>query len=110
MDGCTMPAVPPMPSTLWGTLGSTPPMGMRQYSSSSIFLQMRKSDVDHAARLSCFILLQCSHRRNLVAGAQHWSWPMLWKTPSRPWGPQEKICAVGSQECSAASGRKRTLS
>jgi hypothetical protein len=34
--GCTMPAVPPMPSTRWGMRGSTPPMGMRQYSSSSM--------------------------------------------------------------------------
>lgn len=36
VEGCTMPAVPPMPSTRCGCLGSTPPMGMRQYSSSSI--------------------------------------------------------------------------
>mmetsp|Transcript_1438 Transcript_1438/g.5723 ORF Transcript_1438/g.5723 Transcript_1438/m.5723 type:complete len:373 (+) Transcript_1438:302-1420(+) len=33
--GCTMPPVPPKPSTRCGILGSTPPMGMRQYSSSS---------------------------------------------------------------------------
>jgi hypothetical protein len=33
-----MPAVPPMPSTRCGCLGSTPPMGMRQYSSSSMDL------------------------------------------------------------------------
>ena len=39
MEGCTIPAVPPMPSTLCGTLGSTPPMGIRQYSSSSMLLQ-----------------------------------------------------------------------
>ena len=41
VEGCTMPAVPPIPSTLCGTRGSTPPMGMRQYSSSSIFLRSR---------------------------------------------------------------------
>mmetsp|Transcript_1612 Transcript_1612/g.3698 ORF Transcript_1612/g.3698 Transcript_1612/m.3698 type:complete len:224 (+) Transcript_1612:2128-2799(+) len=34
--GCTIPAVPPMPSTLCGSRGRTPPIGMRQYSSSSI--------------------------------------------------------------------------
>ena len=31
-----MPPVPPMPSVRWGMRGSTPPMGMRQYSSSSM--------------------------------------------------------------------------
>lgn len=31
-----MPAVPPMPRTRCGRRGRTPPMGMRQYSSSSI--------------------------------------------------------------------------
>lgn len=31
-----MPAVPPTPMTRCGTLGSTPPMGMAQYSSSSM--------------------------------------------------------------------------
>ena len=41
VEGCTMPAVPPIPSTLCGTRGSTPPMGMRQYSSSSTFLRSR---------------------------------------------------------------------
>lgn len=71
MDGCTMPAVPPMPSTLWGTLGSTPPMGMRQYSSSSIFLQMRDSGVSCAAGPFCFILSQCGHSHNCVIGDQH---------------------------------------
>lgn len=35
VEGCTMPAVPPIPSTLCGCVGSTPPIGMRQYSSSS---------------------------------------------------------------------------
>jgi hypothetical protein len=38
VEGCTMPAVPPMPRTRCGCAGSTPPMGIRQYSSSSIFL------------------------------------------------------------------------
>ena len=32
--GCTMPAVPPMPSVRCGNVGNTPPIGMRQYSSS----------------------------------------------------------------------------
>ena len=32
--GWTMPAVPPMPSVRCGNVGNTPPMGMRQYSSS----------------------------------------------------------------------------
>mmetsp|Transcript_22224 Transcript_22224/g.48806 ORF Transcript_22224/g.48806 Transcript_22224/m.48806 type:complete len:326 (-) Transcript_22224:1263-2240(-) len=36
VDGCTMPAVPPIPRVRWGKVGSTPPMGMRQYSSSSM--------------------------------------------------------------------------
>mmetsp|Transcript_22831 Transcript_22831/g.58128 ORF Transcript_22831/g.58128 Transcript_22831/m.58128 type:complete len:227 (-) Transcript_22831:843-1523(-) len=40
VEGCTMPAVPPMPSTRCGCTGSTPPMGIRQYSSSSIFLTL----------------------------------------------------------------------
>ncbi len=35
VDGCTMPAVPPMPSTRCGRRGSTPPMGIKQHSSSS---------------------------------------------------------------------------
>mmetsp|Transcript_17135 Transcript_17135/g.42160 ORF Transcript_17135/g.42160 Transcript_17135/m.42160 type:complete len:255 (-) Transcript_17135:125-889(-) len=35
VEGCTMPAAPPMPMARCGNLGSTPPMGMRQYSSSS---------------------------------------------------------------------------
>lgn len=52
MEGCTMPAVPPMPRTLWGTLGSTPPMGIRQYSSSSIFLQMRNMNIGRQQGLS----------------------------------------------------------
>ena len=34
VDGCTMPAVPPMPITRWLRRGRTPPMGMRQCSSS----------------------------------------------------------------------------
>lgn len=38
VEGCTIPAVPPMPRTLCGTLGRTPPMGIRQYSSSSTLL------------------------------------------------------------------------
>ena len=33
--GCTMPAVPPTPRTLCGSVGNTPPIGIRQYSSSS---------------------------------------------------------------------------
>ena len=78
MDGCTMPAVPPMPSTLWGTLGSTPPMGMRQYSSSSIFLQMGDLGVGCAARPIDFILLKCGHSRTSGIGAKPSSCPMLW--------------------------------
>ena len=31
-----MPPVPPMPRVRWGKVGSTPPMGIRQYSSSSM--------------------------------------------------------------------------
>ena len=31
-----MPPVPPMPSVRWGKVGSTPPMGIKQYSSSSM--------------------------------------------------------------------------
>ena len=34
VDGCTMPAVPPMPSTRCGRRGRTPPMGIRHRSSS----------------------------------------------------------------------------
>ena len=36
VEGCTMPAVPPTPMTRCGRFGSTPPMGMAQYSSSSM--------------------------------------------------------------------------
>ena len=32
--GCTIPAVPPMPSVRCGNFGNTPPMGIKQYSSS----------------------------------------------------------------------------
>lgn len=35
VEGCTMPPVPPIPSTRCGSLGRVPPMGIRQYSSSS---------------------------------------------------------------------------
>eukprot|EP00982_Pelagococcus_subviridis_P017573 31550-Pelagococcus_subviridis.AAC.6 len=35
VDGCTIPAVPPIPSVRCGSVGSTLPMGIKQYSSSS---------------------------------------------------------------------------
>lgn len=40
VEGCTMPPVPPIPNVRWGNLGSTPPMGIRQYSSSVMDLTL----------------------------------------------------------------------
>ena len=46
VDGCTMPAVPPTPIVRCGSSGRIPPMGMEQYSSSSI---------DSTSSPKCFI-------------------------------------------------------
>ena len=42
VEGCTIPAVPPIPITRYGTRGSTPPIGIKQYSSSSTYLTLKK--------------------------------------------------------------------
>jgi len=70
VEGCTIPAVPPMPSTLCGTLGSTPPIGMRQYSSSSMCLHFEHWVSKELLCRECHIL-QCQgntpHCHNLHA-------------------------------------------
>jgi hypothetical protein len=50
VEGCTMPAVPPMPRTRWGWTGSTPPIGIKQYSSSSIFFTCKQGDGSQASQ------------------------------------------------------------
>ena len=55
--GWTMPAVPPTPSVRCGRVGRTPPMGMRQYSSSCTDLTL----MPIAARRCCSFTLRSSN-------------------------------------------------
>mmetsp|Transcript_8987 Transcript_8987/g.14287 ORF Transcript_8987/g.14287 Transcript_8987/m.14287 type:complete len:297 (-) Transcript_8987:425-1315(-) len=57
VDGCTIPAVPPTPSTRCGRVGSTPPMGIKQYSSSSTRLTLMPRD----SRRCCSFTLRSSN-------------------------------------------------
>ena len=77
-----MPPVPPMPRVRWGMRGSTPPMGMRQYSSSS---------VDFTVTPRCFkrtCKIQSEMQGEMHAQAQH-------STPSQ--------AQVRTQQCTGHS-------
>mmetsp|Transcript_7944 Transcript_7944/g.33202 ORF Transcript_7944/g.33202 Transcript_7944/m.33202 type:complete len:256 (+) Transcript_7944:5885-6652(+) len=57
VEGCTIPAVPPTPSARCGSVGSTPPMGIRQYSSSSTLFTSTPS----RSRRCCSFTLRSSN-------------------------------------------------
>lgn len=65
MEGCTIPAVPPMPRVRCGWRGSTPPIGIRQFSCSCTCSGELQLYQTHPEPLQ--VTLQAERRCNLKA-------------------------------------------